>query len=258
MAAPKKEQKSALEWCLHESIGAYPDTSHLKLFELFENSGETTAGLDRFRQLWNKAFVGSKAFGQTRQVDIKKLSEQLVYESDIVVNAEFLRASRRTNKPSYLQNRPGDVSSSSAQAFASLKQLQICEIDRQRLEGTAKGIHISSMRYPTKTANQALTIRKALRVMYSFNYLSLLFRIIFYWYLSDSQGIRISWTGNRKPPAAKCSTLDSVYFGSPECIYGIGEPKTNISSLKTTALVVIYSPDILCKQPFLTISSSGY
>ncbi len=51
--------------------------------------------------------------------------------------------------------------------------------------------------------------------------------------------MKITWTGNRKPLGAEYHPLNHAKFGQPECIYGIGQPKTPVDEIKTMSFVVM-------------------
>jgi hypothetical protein len=56
------------------------------------------------------------------------------------------------------------------------------------------------------------------------------------------QGMKVAWTGNRKPHGCNLSPLElHGHFSGAECVYGVGQPKTDIPSLKTTSLIVSYA-----------------
>jgi hypothetical protein len=173
-AATGPDCDSALEFCLLESLGAYPDTSHLRLFDFLQESGEDAQALDRFRQLWNRAFVSSRVFGQTQGVDVKKLSQHLVHENDVVVDSSLAGVSGR-NKPGPKSSRmTGNVNSAAAQAHASLAEMSARESDLGRLDDVlrqvqdppgAAGAGGGSSGAPPSSAMEILLMRKSLRVL---------------------------------------------------------------------------------------------
>lgn len=161
---------SALEFALLESLKAYPDDSHIKLYDFMEQSGENKLNLDRFRHLWSKAFVSSRVFGQQRSVDLEKLSHQLAFEYDedsVASRRYFLQESKRKNsveQPLVSEN----VNSSVSQAYACMNEASWHQAELRVLAATLyREFSVLRKRRAPKVKNadmEMLTTRKALRV----------------------------------------------------------------------------------------------
>lgn len=159
---------SALQIFLSESLAAFPDDSHSKLCDHFERSGESQLALDRFKQLWSKAYASSRVFGQNRGVDVSKLCQALAEDGAGIAGADSTAANRIGKQ--FFSDRPlatTTVDLSAAQVYSSLRQLDGYESQLKQLRGVLRrGCRTRGDRESAKTdtLTELMYMRKSCRV----------------------------------------------------------------------------------------------
>lgn len=165
-SAAQSPHPSALENVLREALLAHPDICHTKLTSFWEQSGESSLELDRFKHIWSKAHVSSRVFGQARGIDIEKLSQSLVHEGGDLFRGTAPRARLAKKRASAAA---GPSSGSAAQSSALLGELDGYRRDLRRLDAAlhqvGRGVE-QAKESEKQTSVALLDTRRSLRVLY--------------------------------------------------------------------------------------------